>query len=456
MTHKINHYTDIPLNDKATFEMIATTDNVGLFQVSSVGMSRLMNKLKPKNIQELGTIISLYRPGPLDSGVTQEYIKRKESGEIAYDHPKLEPILKDTLGLFIYQEQIIATCVQLAGFDEAKADTVRKMMGKKDRKALPKLKKRFIEGCTKNEIKNANELWNKMETFSNYGFSLNHAIGYAHITYYTAYLKAHYPVQFYAALMNTAKDPEELQKYITDAVKNKIEILLPDVIKSDYYFKPEGKKIRFGLIGVYSVGKEIAQEIKGKSYEQCLSFLPKDNLEYLIKGGAFDGFNPNRAELLYLYSNKKPKKSFRKGLFSYKTEYNIKKWTEDEQLREQFLALRIYIKENPLNVFIRRHLGYRHQKSKYYLRRSFKHLKENSEIRTFGMITTLRIIKDRRDRSMAIGEYLDIWNQRVKCVFFSTQLELLKPRKEMYEITGIVQNPDELSIIVKDLNKMED
>jgi len=453
----LKSYNDIPLNDKKTYESLANSNNTGIFQVSSSGMSKLMNQLKPTNISEIGAIIALYRPGPLDSGATAEYMLRRDNPEaIVYDHPKLESILKETYGLFVFQEQIISTCIHLGGFSETEGDKIRKVMGKKEKdpSILNPLKDSFIQGCIKNEIKKriADIIWDKMIKFSDYGFNKAHSIGYAYLTYYTAYLKTNYPVEFYASLLNTAiGKKDELQKYITSALNKKITILFPDIEKSESFCTIENNKIRLGFLFVHSIGSKSIEIIKNnRNYEKCLHVLPHDNIEYLIKAGAFDKFNKNRHELYSRFAHRTPIKGKRvgRGLFSINSNFNIGEWKQIQKINYQYDALGFYLGDNPLTSKLRPHKEFI-QRGGYFLKKTFKSLKPEEKIKILLMVTKIKPIKTKRGDDMAFCTCLDIWGQIVDCVFFPETYDMFPPSKDqIYEMIGYPQDPNELKLII--------
>lgn len=306
----------IPLDDKETFELLGRGETTGVFQLESDGMKRYIKDLKPTEFEDIVAMVSLYRPGPLSAGMVPQYINRKNGREkVVYDHPLMEPILKETYGVTVYQEQIMKVSRVLAGFTAGQADTLRKAMGKKKRDVLDKMKDDFVKGCEGNGVsaKIAEKVWHDWEGFADYAFNKSHAACYAMISYRTAYLKAHYPSEFMAAVMNsdiTLIDRITIE--VEECTKMGITVLPPDVNESYPGFSvvPDTTNIRWGLGAVkncgFEAGRAIQQERKKngpyKSFGEFLKRLDtktvnRKNMEALIKAGAFDRFG-SRSQLL--------------------------------------------------------------------------------------------------------------------------------------------------------------
>jgi DNA polymerase-3 subunit alpha len=307
--------SELPLNDKKTFELLRAGDTTGVFQLEGGGMRRYLKDLKPTEIEDIIAMISLYRPGPLDAGMVPRYIKRKHGKEkVTYLHPKLEPILKKTYGIAVYQEQLMEIARTLAGFTFSEADTLRKAVGKKIKSLLQEQSEKMINGMVKNGIPlaKAQEIWQWFEPFARYGFNRSHAACYAIIGYRTAYLKAHYPEEFMAGLLNAeVSDIERIAFLIQEAKQSGLKILPPDVNKSSVNFTPEDHKIRFGLLAIKNVGEEITKSIieeraRGGPFKNFDDFLMrvrhkdlnKKSLESLIKAGVFDSLGVERNQAL--------------------------------------------------------------------------------------------------------------------------------------------------------------
>jgi DNA polymerase-3 subunit alpha len=307
--------SEIPLDDPEVYGLLGSGSNLGVFQLESSGMRDLLIKLKPQGFKDIIALVALYRPGPLDSGMVGEFIKRRHGQEsIRYDLPALEEILRDTYGVIVYQEQVMHIASALANFSLEDADNLRRAMSKKDALEMEKQKEKFLEGAKKNRIpaKKAEKIFEQMETFGRYGFNKSHSAAYALLAYHTAYLKTHYPVEFMAALLTSeAQNAEKIVKYISECREMKIEILPPDINESFKHFAVFGNRIRFGLTAVKNVGdaaidiilKEREDHGKFKSlYDFChrvdLRKVNRRVMESLIKCGTFDFSKAYRSQML--------------------------------------------------------------------------------------------------------------------------------------------------------------
>ncbi len=302
----------IPTDDVETMRLIAHGQTAGVFQLESVGLKRLLSNMKPRNIGEITLAISLYRPGPMES--IPHYLENREHPEkITYKIPQLKEILDETCGIIIYQEQVMQIFRKVANFSYGKADIIRRAMSKKKSGEIEKERADFLRGAKDNFIdeKDATELFEEMCSFAKYAFNKSHAASYAFISYRTAYLKAHYPLAYYAALLtsvmgNNAKTAE----YITDCAKQKIRVLPPDINESVTDFSVAGDHIRFGLVGVKQIGYSFVDNIERERekspfssfidfVERMLKYgLTKQQLTALIGVGAFDSLGVERNRLL--------------------------------------------------------------------------------------------------------------------------------------------------------------
>lgn len=304
---------NVPLDDEPTFELLRRGDTVCVFQLESKGMRDLLRNLGPTCIQDLIALIALYRPGPMD--MIPDFIARKHgTKEIHYDHPLMEKILKETYGVMIYQEQVQYAANALAGFSLGEGDVLRRAMGKKKAEAMAEQRKKFVEGCmATNQIpaNQAGEIFDRIEKFAGYGFNKSHSAAYGVISYQTAYLKAHYPVEFMAANMTLEmNNSEKLQGFINEAIEMGIEVLPPCVNESVVMFRPIGEKIRFGLAGVKNVGEAavralVAEREANGFYKGLTDFcrrldskvVNKKVLESLVTCGAFDFTHMSRGRM---------------------------------------------------------------------------------------------------------------------------------------------------------------
>jgi DNA polymerase-3 subunit alpha len=309
---------NIQLNDKKTYDMLNKAKTMGIFQLESKGMRDLIVKLKPSNINDIIALIALYRPGPMGSGMLDDFTNRKHGKtKIIYDHPLQESILKDTYGVILYQEQVMKMSVELADFTPEEADNLRKAMSKKIPEVIKKQKEKFINGAKIKGIeeKKSEKIFNNLLAFADYGFNKSHSAAYGIISYKTAYLKANYPLEYLTALLNSeigrsgVKDNEKnkLVTYINNASLFGIKILPPDIQYSKGNFDIEDKNIRFGLLAIKNIGVNITESIeqariKNGQFKDWNDFLNKINLkiinkkalESLIKAGVFDSFGKNK------------------------------------------------------------------------------------------------------------------------------------------------------------------
>ncbi|MCL4121289.1 UNVERIFIED_CONTAM: hypothetical protein GTU68_013926 [Idotea baltica] len=305
----------IPLDDKKTFRLISSGRTIGVFQLESSGITEMVSRLKPNTFEDLVAILALYRPGPLDAGMVDHYINRKHKREaVTFQHPMLKPILADTYGIILYQEQIMQIARDMAGYSLAGADMLRRAMGKKKPEEMAKQREIFMAGSKENKIETsvAKEVFDQMETFARYGFNRSHSVAYAMISYQTAYLKAHFPAQLMAALMSFEMgDTEKTLKNMNECRELKIPVLPPDINQGEVGFSVVKGKILFGLAAIKSVGKKAVERViedrsENGPFETLLDFCSrldgvlsnKRSLEHFVKSGAFDWTKVARAELL--------------------------------------------------------------------------------------------------------------------------------------------------------------
>lgn len=304
----------IPLDDAPTYKLLASGQTVGVFQVESTGMRDLLRKLEPERFEDIIALLALYRPGPLNSGMVDDFIKRKHGAvQFQYEHPKLETVLKETYGVMVYQEQVMQITSILAGFSLAQADLLRKAMGKKIPEIMEKQRNIFISGCVKNGLRQsvATKIFDQIEKFAEYGFNKSHSAAYAVISYRTAYLKANYPVEFMTALLTSERgNTDKVVEYVNEAGRMGIDVLPPDINESDELFSVvDQQHIRFGLLAVKNVGEQAAESIVRQRKVDRFSSLQdfcrrvdlrqanKKVLESLIKCGALDTFKFPRARM---------------------------------------------------------------------------------------------------------------------------------------------------------------
>lgn len=381
----------IPLNDKKVYKMLSKGNCAGVFQLESEGMRDLVKRLKPENIEDITALLALYRPGPLGSGMIEDFINRKKGiVEIKYAHPRLESVLKETYGVIVYQEQVMKIASELAGFTLGQADILRKAMGKKQKGVMEKQRELFIKGAQKNNIKKntAAEIFDLIAYFAGYGFNKSHSVSYAFISYQTAYLKTHYTIEYMASLLTSIMgNNDKVALYIKECRNMNIEILPPDINQSLVNFTVvEEKAIRFGLAAVKNVGekaiKSIIRERKENSnFTSLLDFCQRVDLrvvnkrviESLIKCGAFDSIGVKRSQLLAVLDvslksgqeYQKSKKNGQTSIFDLFEKSNsdkdggsyqdrlpdISEFSKDELLAMEKEMLGLYISHHPLNDY---------------------------------------------------------------------------------------------------------
>ncbi|MBU1922470.1 DNA polymerase III subunit alpha, partial [Patescibacteria group bacterium] len=373
----------IPEDDPKTFKLLQEALTTSVFQLESDGMKRYLKELKPSSFEDITAMVALYRPGPMQ--FIPDYIARKHGNQtINYIHPALEPILKDTQGICIYQEQLMKIAQEICGFTLGEADVLRKAVGKKIKELLDAQEAKFIDGAVKNGVKKkvAEELWQWILPFASYGFNKSHSAAYATIAYHTAYLKAHYPVEFMASVLTSEKtDVERIAFLIDECGKMDVEVLPPNINESlkNFAVVPDKNQIRFGFLAIKNVGANIAESIVEErkangSYKSIGDFiyrvkskdLNKKSMEALIKAGAFDQFEERNKLLQNLEKmleiareNHKNGSSKQIGLFAssnVQINYDIKLdpapiATNFEKLSWEKELLGLYVSSHPLNEF---------------------------------------------------------------------------------------------------------
>jgi DNA polymerase-3 subunit alpha len=306
----------LPLDDPPTYALLKRGEVLGVFQLESGGMRELVMRLQPDCFEDIIALIALYRPGPLQSGMVDSFVRRKHGQEpIRHDHPLMEPVLRDTYGTMVYQEQVMRLAQVLGGMSLNDADGLRKAMGKKDKKRMASYEEKFLTGCAAQGIAavTAAKIWSDMSRFAEYGFNKSHSAAYGLITFRTAYMKAHYPGEFLAALMSCdADNTDKLAEYVEDCRRAQRAVLGPDASRSEADFRLEGEGIRYGLGAIKGVGARVVQALLAARAEAGGTFrsladlldrldartLNRAGFDALVKAGAFDALEPNRAALL--------------------------------------------------------------------------------------------------------------------------------------------------------------
>ena len=442
----------VPLDDTKVYEMLGRGDTNGVFQLEGAGMRRNVVELKPNSVRELAAIVALYRPGPL--AFIPKFIRSKFGQEpIKYLHPALEPILKETYGVICYQEQVMNIARAIGGFTMGQADVLRKAMSKKNKDILMEQLDRFIDGAKKNGIpeKTARSIFEQIEPFAGYAFNKAHAVCYAFVAYRTAYMKANYPVEYYAALLSAnMDDKDKLAMYIEDCRRFGIELLPPDVNSSGVEFEVEGNGIRFGLSAIKGCGKGVieamvtAREAGGKFRDifdfcervQDQTSLNKSVVECLIKVGGFASMNTNRAQLLEMLPDAmsaaaaklKDQKMGQGGLFGDDPEdgasiIDMSKYNHvGDFSREQILTMEkeltgLYLSGHPLDN-IRGKL----EKQCTATAADYRELDKDQECVIGGIISEVRFKITRRNDKMAFIKIEDLYGT-IPVTFFPMALK---------------------------------
>lgn len=377
----------LPLDDNKTYEMLCRADTVGVFQLESSGMRDVLKKLRPDRFEDIIAVVALYRPGPMDNIPT--YIKRKHGEEVPeYPHEKLEPVLKETFGIPVYQEQVMQMAQVLAGYTLGGADLLRRAMGKKIQSEMDAQRQSFVEGAGENsdvEPKKANEIFDLINAFAGYGFNKSHAAAYALVAYQTAWLKANYPVEFLAASMTLdLHNTDKLDVFRAEMGRQDIELLTPDVNSSQVRFSVEEgsegeRKVRYALAALKNVGAQAMEAIvrereENGPYADIFDFadrldpraVNKKALENLSKAGAFDSLNPNRRQILesldvlvaHASAIIADKESNQVSLFgdtlaeaSRPKLRDVPDWPQQVRLNQEFDAVGFYLSAHPLEAY---------------------------------------------------------------------------------------------------------
>ena len=489
---KQNHGIDInidaiPEDDAQTFEMFSRGDTVGVFQFESSGMQDWLRKLHPSSISDLVAMNALYRPGPME--MIGDFIARKlGTQQISYIHPKLESVLKETYGVIVYQEQVMKIASEVAGFTLAKADVMRRAMGKKDKRLMADLKKEFVEGAVNTgAAKNiAGEIFDLIEKFASYGFNKSHSVAYSVLAYQTAYLKAHYSSEFMAATLSSEiGNTDRIVKLIDDCRKMGIRVLPPDVNESGKDFTVVGGDIRFGLCAIKNVGESAIDTViaarteKGK-FENIFDFsrrvdlrlVNKKCLESLVQAGAFDSMGGHRAQY---FENIERAATFgqtfqaetitgQSSLFaggdsrmsqgpSYPALNGTAPWSESDKLTREKTVLGFYVSGHPLlkfeheiNEFANVHFG------------DLGEFKNGVTTRACGIVAAVKKKIDKRGNTMAFVEIED-FSGKAECIVFSDPFakyqQFLHPDSMVMVIGKGEANGDALKILVNEVYPME-
>ena len=484
---------NIPLDDKPTYEMLVRGETIGVFQLESQGMMNLVKRLKPDVFEDLGALVALFRPGPLGSGMVDDFVARKHGKqEITYAHPLLEPVLKDTYGTIVYQEQIMQVFQVLADYSLGQADQVRRMMGKKDLKTMEEQRGKFIEASAKHDMKkeDAEKLFNQILAFASYCFNRSHSAAYAFVAYQTAYLKTHYPVEYFSALLSSVADnKDQTQLYIEEAQRLGSKVLAPDINKSYLEYAPDGENIRFGMAAIKGVGAPVVEAIIKEREENgdfknifdfCkrvdAKYVNKKSLEGLIKAGAFSNIEKSRKQLFenmehILDVTSKEAKDRAMGQVSLFA--SLGGDSEFENVQYQLVGSDAEYTDKEIQLFEKEFLGFYVTSHPLFSIRDklpflmthrvaeLKELKEEEVVTLCGLITATRQIPTKKDPSKFLRFItLEDLTGKVDCVCFHKKLmefgEMLIQDNKVV-ITGKVQHrgDDAISVLIDNVKSVE-
>ncbi|HWQ54432.1 MAG TPA: DNA polymerase III subunit alpha [Bryobacteraceae bacterium] len=444
---------DLPLDDQSTFEVFTKGFTSGVFQFESPGMRDILRRSQPNRLEDLTALNALYRPGPIQGGMIDDFIDRKLGRKnIVYDLPELKEVLEETYGVIVYQEQVMQISNRLAGYSLGDADLLRRAMGKKKLEDMVKQRERFIKGALERNFpqKKIEKIFDLMEQFAGYGFNKSHSAAYAFLAYVTAYLKAHYPVDFMAALLtsetgNTAK----VVKYISECRDMGITVLPPDVNASDWNFTPDGAAIRFGMGAVKNLGQNAVESIRNAReeinrfrtlYEFCdkvdLGSVNRRMIESLIRAGAMDSLEGNRAQLFAAVESamevaqraQRDRLSGQGGLFGgfdsdepepEKPLPDVADWTLKEKLSGEKELLGFYVTGHPLDQYEEKVRDLSTHDSG-----TLEGLEKGVEVKMCGVLTGIQR-KRNRDQRLWASMQLEDRTGSVDALCFATAYERL-------------------------------
>ena len=477
----------IPLDDPKVYALLREGATMGIFQVESQGMKDLLAKLQPAEFEDITAALALYRPGPLDSGMAEEFTRRKNGSAVDFPHPALREILGGTYGLFVYQEQIMQTASELAGFTMGEADLLRRAMGKKKSSEMRAQRKRFLTGAEKKGLdsKKAAELFDTLEKFAEYSFNKSHSAAYAMITYQTAYLKSHYPAEFMAAFMSVeANNMDKVIAGITECRKLRIEVLQPDINQSSSGFTVSEGKIRFGFTAIKYVGNSLIEEItksreKDGAFESIFDFcarvdskkLNKKALESLIMGGAFDSLEPNRAKLFASRESLSGYNAMKhhapangQGMLfdlpssvAAPTLEDIERWDDRTRLENELEVLGFFISSHPLQKYSCELEKY----SPLHDTESVKLAKDGAEVRIAGVVRSIEIKNTRKGTSFIGYLVLEDLLGFTEAIVFNDALQrsrvLLEQKIEPVIVKGKVEvSDDKVRLLASDISSLRE
>ena len=492
---KENHGVDVVFDrngydDQGVYELISSGNTTAIFQIESSGFKDFLSRLKPNCLEDIVAAVSLYRPGPMDS--IGKFINSKHNPEkIKYAHPLLEPILKQTYGCIVYQEQVMKIVQDLAGYTLGQADNVRRMMGKKQVAKMEKEEpifiygkpesvdshgkvNRAIDGCLKRGVPEdvAKQIWNEMKDFAKYAFNKSHAAAYSLVTYQTAYLKCYYKPEFLTAVLNNRiTNIEEITNYVSYAKEEKVPVLPPDINESKTFFSVKDGKIRFGLAAVKGVGIAVIDEIikereKGGNFTsfedfamRCIHYVNKRLVENLIYAGAFDCFGVYRSRLIGAYEEvldkaqviTKERESDQLSIFGMMAEPekitvtypSVKEYEQKEKLVYEKNVLGVYVSGHPLEEYKDRFKRYNFSTAKLLSKEededgevTYTDVSDGIEVSMGGILTGVKKLSTKSGQFMSILTVEDLYGS-IECVMFPKIHEKFRNKIEQDDVVEI-------------------
>jgi len=468
----------IPLDDRKTFDLLGAGETVGIFQLEGAGMTRYLKDLRPSSIQDIMAMVALFRPGPMANIPT--YIRRKHGQEpITYPHPALEPVLRETYGVMVYQEDVMAVAQALAGFSPAEADVLRYAIGKKIKDRLQQQRAKFIAGCVERgvQVQVAEEIFELFEPFARYGFNRAHAACYGLIAYYTAYLKANYPAEYMAAVLSSeAGNTDKVAAAVAECARMGIRVLPPDVNESYENFTVVGEAIRFGLAAVKNVGGGAVEAIlaarkDGGAFTSLTDLVERVDprainrrvLESLIKAGALDSLGAPRAQMLQMLDGameaaqrvQRARASGQTGLFEVggaeaaeaAPVVAVDEFSKEELLTMEKEMLGLYISDHPLRQ-VHETLAARINASLHHL----AELPDRTQVTVGGIITAIKRATTKSGSAMAFVTLEDLTGTCEVIIFPKTyeQAHFLLKRDAVLVVRGRIDVADQQVKILAD------
>jgi len=475
----------VPLDDRPTYEMLSRGETVGVFQVESAGMRKALIGMRPDRIEDIIALVALYRPGPMENIPTYNARKHGEE-EVASIHPKIDHLVRETQGVIVYQEQVMQIAQVLAGYSLGEADLLRRAMGKKIREEMDKQRERFVSGAVERGVAKpqANMIFDLLAKFADYGFNKSHAAAYAMVSYYTAYLKAHYPVEFIAASMTyDMANAEKLNDFRREAIRLGIEVEAPSVMTSWRPFEVGENRIFYSLAAIKGVGDAAVEHIVERRGERPFDGLEdfcervdpkivgKRVFESLINAGALDRFGRDRAELAagldrilgYAQSKHQDAASGQGGLFGAVEQMGEKlqlpaatPWLPSEKLHREFQAVGFYLSAHPLDEY---RSVLEKMRVQDWARFSAAVKSGATAGRLAGTVTAKQERKTRTGNKMGIVQFSDATGQ-FEAVLFSEGLaqyrDLLEPGKSVVVTVAAEDRPEGISLRIATVQSLED